>query len=154
MQGVVHGSICVSTAVVPGHVGFGNRIVGRLVRADGAVDEELQQVGSEHVPVVVVVLLAVFAADDEAADASVGEQGFVDGEVGQVFFHGESLMGIEWLARFDRVEGCGRVGGVAGEGVRGQTGRQLITHSTTVRRWCRSAPAVRRTCSVGGVTTA
>lgn len=104
------------------------------MRAHGAIDQELEKIGTEHVPIVIMILLAVFAADDESADPAMRQQRLVHGEVGQILFHGETLMGIEWLTRFDGIESCRRVGGVAGEGVRGQTWRQLITHSTTVRR--------------------
>jgi len=88
------------------------------VRADGSVHEQLQQVCAQHVPVVVVILLAVLAAHDETADASVSEESLVHGKVRQIFLYGEPLLRIEWLAGFDRVEGGRGVGGVTGEGIR------------------------------------
>jgi hypothetical protein len=102
---------------------------------DGAVHEELEEVGPEHVPVVIVILLTVFTAHDEATNPAMGQQSLVYGEVGQVFLHSESLVGVEWLARFDRIESCGRVGGVAGKGVRGQTGRFPVPDRVRINSW-------------------
>lgn len=89
------------------------------MRAHGAVDEQLQQIRTQHVPVVVVVLLAVFAAHDESTDTAVAEECLVDSEVRQVFFYGQPFLGIERLAGLDCIEGGRRVGGVSGERIRG-----------------------------------
>lgn len=121
------------------------------MRPNRAVDEELKQVCPQHVPVVVVVLLAVLAAHHEAADATMSEESLVYGEVSEIFLDCLPFLGVEWLTRLDGIECRGRVSGVAGKGIWRQTGRQLITHSTTVRRSGGSAPLVTRTCSVGGM---
>ena len=118
VQRIVHRCVCVATAVVPRDIRVRHRIVCGLVRTHGADDEQLEKIGSEHVPVVVVILLAVLAAHDETADASVSEESLVHGKVRQIFLYGEPLLRIEWLAGFDRVEGGRGVGGVTGEGIR------------------------------------
>ncbi|MDF2894858.1 MAG: hypothetical protein K0Q46_1644 [Rhodococcus erythropolis] len=148
---LVHRRVGVSTAVVPRDICLRHRVVGRLVGADGSVHEELQQVCAQHVPVVVVILLAVLAAHYETADAAVSEERLVDGEVSEILLDRLAFVGVEWLARLDGIESRGGVSWVAGEGIWRQTGGQLITHSTTVRRSGGSAPLVTRTRSVGGM---
>ncbi len=113
------------------------------MRAHGAVDQELEEVGTEHVPIVVVILLAVFAADDETADPTMRQQRLVHGEVGQIFLHGETLVGVEWLARFDRIESCGRVGGspAKGPGADLEAVDRAQHHGTQVSPVCASRSA-------------
>ena len=86
-------------------------------------DEELQQVRAQHVPVVVVVLVAVLTADDETADPTRGQQCLVDGEVRKVLFDRQPLRGVQRLTRLDRVQRGRRVVGISGEGVRWKTRR-------------------------------
>ncbi len=129
---VVVAGVGVAAAVVPGDVGVGARVDGRLMGADGAVDEELDQVRAEHVPVVVVVLVAVITHDDEAPDAAVGEQRLVDGEVGQVFFDRQPLVLVQRDARLHAVQCGSGVARVVGERVRREAGWQVVTHPTTV----------------------
>lgn len=50
----------------------------------------------------------------------MGQQGFVDGEVGEIFLDREALMRIQRLTGLDRIERGRRVGGVSGEGIRRQ----------------------------------
>lgn len=118
VQCVVHRRVGVAAAVVPGDVCVGNRVVRRLVWTHGSVDEQLQEVGPKHVPVVVVVLLAVLAAHDETTYSSVSEKCLVHGEVSKIFFDGEPFLRVEWLSGLDRVESGRWVGGVSGERIR------------------------------------
>lgn len=85
---------------------------------NSAVDQELEKVGSQHVPVVVVILLAVLAADHESANTAVSEECLVHREIGEVFLDGEPLLGVQRLAGLDCIEGGRGVGGVTGEGIR------------------------------------
>lgn len=85
---------------------------------DRTVDQQLEQVRSKHVPVVVVVLLAIFAAHDETANTAVAEQCFVDGQISQILLDGKPLLRIQRLSRLDSVEGGRWVGGVTGERIR------------------------------------
>ena len=47
------------------------RVMAQELGPDGAVDQQLQQVRPQHVPVVVVILLALVTAHDEAANSLV-----------------------------------------------------------------------------------
>jgi len=48
------------------------------MRPHCSVDQKLKQVGAQHVPVVVAILVAIIAADHQAADSPVGKQCLVD----------------------------------------------------------------------------
>lgn len=85
---------------------------------DGAVDKELQQIGPQHVPIVVVVLLTFVAADDETANSLVRQQRFVHREIGEVGFDRRPLVRIQRLARLDGVERRRRIVRIVGERVR------------------------------------
>ncbi len=82
-------------------IGIIERQAFALWQNDG---EELQQVGAQHVPVVVVVLLALVAADDEPANALVRQEGLVHGQIGQIRFDGYAFLRIQRLSRLDRIE--------------------------------------------------
>ena len=73
------------------------------MRADGPVDEQLQQICPQHVPVVVVVLLALVAAHDKPANPLVRQQSFVNGQIREVGLYRESLLLIQGLSRLDGV---------------------------------------------------
>ena len=77
------------------------------MRTHGAIDEKLEQVRAQHVPVVIVILFAVLARHDQTADAAVGEQCFVHREIGEVFFDCEAFLQIERLTGLELVE-CSR----------------------------------------------
>lgn len=102
--------------------------------ADGAVDQQLQQVRTQHVPVVIVVLLALVAAHNEAANPLVRQQRLVDRKIGQVSLDRQPLLLIQRLARFNVFQRCRRVTGVVGEGVGRQTRREVVAHPSTVRK--------------------
>ncbi len=63
------------------------------MRADGSVHEQLQQVCAQHVPVVVVILLAVLAADYETADTAVSEECLVNSEVSEILLDRLAFVG-------------------------------------------------------------
>ena len=119
------------------------------MRADGAVDQQLQQVGAQHVPVVVVVLLAFVAAHHQAANSLVRQQCFVDGQIGEIGLDRGALLRIQRLARLDRVQRRRRVARVVGERVGRQTRREVVAHGSTLRSRAGIAPAVTaRRCDV------
>ncbi len=91
------------------------------MRAHGAVDEQLQQVGAQHVPVVVVVLLTFVAAHHQATNTFVCQQGLVDRKVGEVGLDRGALLRIQRLARFEGVKRRRRVAWVVGERIGWQT---------------------------------
>ena len=62
--------------------------------------------------------------------------------VGKILLDGQPLGRVERLTRLDGVQCGGRIVGISSEWVRWQTGRQLITHDSTVRSPTGSAPAV------------
>ncbi|GAB19717.1 hypothetical protein GOEFS_094_00160 [Gordonia effusa NBRC 100432] len=80
----------------------------------------------------IVIVVAVFAHDDETADTAPGQQRFVNSEVGEIFFHSEPLGGIEGYARLDGVERHGWIARVVGKGVRRKAGWKMIAHIPTV----------------------
>lgn len=97
-----------------------------------SVDQKLKQVGAQHVPVVVVVLVALIAADHQTAEPPVGEQCFVDREIGQIGLHRGAFLRVQWLAGFQSVQRRRRVTGVVGERVGRQARRQVVAHVSTV----------------------
>lgn len=122
----------VTAAVVPRDVGVRTRIHRGLVRPDGAVDEKLDQVGAQHVPVVVMVLAAVLAHDDQAAYTAIGQQGLVECEIGEILLDREPLVLVQRDTRLHAVQcGCG-IAGIVGERIRREAGWQVVTHHTTV----------------------
>jgi hypothetical protein len=104
------------------------------MRADGAVDEQLQQICTQHVPVVVVVLLALVAAHDKPANPLVRQQGFVNGQVGQVGLHRHSLLLIQGLSRLNGVQCRRRVAGVVGKRIGWQTRWEVVAHASRLRK--------------------
>jgi IMP dehydrogenase len=114
------------------------------VRTDGPVDQQLQQIRAQHVPIVVVILLAFVAADDETANSFVGQQGLVDGQVRKIRLDGGPLLRIEWLTRFQGVERRRRIAGIVGERVRRQSWWQVVSHAPRLRSLPGIAPALAR----------
>ena len=139
----VERGVGVSPAVIPRDVGVRFGVVGRLVRADGAVDQQLQQVGPQHVPVVIVVLLTLVAAHHESANSLVRQQGLVNRQVGQVGLDRHSLLLIQGLSRLDGVQRRRRVAGVVGERVGRQTRREVVAHASSLRKRAVITPAGR-----------
>ena len=148
---LVHRRVGVSTAVVPRDICLRHRVVGRLVRADGSVPRAA-------------------AAGLRAACPSRGSDpvGSPRSRLRDRGYRGErgvprkqrgqrdpprplGVRGGRVVGRLDGIESRGGVSWVAGEGIWRQTGGQVITHSTTVRRSGGSAPLVTRTRSVGGM---
>ena len=114
------------------------------MRADRAVDQQLQQVRAQHVPVVIVVLLAFVAAHHQTANSLVRQQCLVDRQIGEIGFDGDALLRVQRLARLERVERRRRIARVIGERVGRQTWRQVVTHGSTVRSPAGIAPALAR----------
>ncbi|BBZ45710.1 hypothetical protein MPRM_29910 [Mycobacterium parmense] len=75
-----------------------------------------------------MVLLAFVAAHHESADAAVGQQGLVHGQIGQVGLDRHALLLIERLARLYGVQRRRRVTGVVCERVGRQTRREVVAH--------------------------
>ena len=98
------------------------------MRAHGAVDQKLKKIGAQHIPVVVVVGVALVAADHEATDAALGQECLVYREVGQVGFDGGALLGIKGLTGLKRIEGGRRIARVVGKRVRRQAWWQVVAH--------------------------
>ena len=96
--------------------------------AHGAVDQQLQQVGAQHIPVVVVVLLAFVAGHHQAANSFVRQQCLVNRQVGEIGLDRGPLLRVQRLAGLDFVERRRRVTRVIGERVRRQTRWQVVTH--------------------------
>ena len=92
------------------------------MRAHGAVDQELKQVGPQHIPVVVVVFLAFVAAHHQAADSPAGQQGFVDGQIGQVGLDRDTFLRVQRLAGLECVKLRRRVMGSSANGSGGRPG--------------------------------
>jgi hypothetical protein len=113
------------------------------MRADGAVDEQLQQICAQHIPVVVVVLLALVAAHDKPANSLMRQQSFVNGQVGQVGLHRHPLLGIQGLSRLDGVQRRRRVTGVVGKRIGWQTRWEVVAHASRLRRRAVITPAGR-----------
>lgn len=74
------------------------------MRTNGAIDQQLKQVCPQHVPVVVVLLLAVLAGNHEAAHPTVDKQCLVDGKVGKVLFDRVAFLGVQGLTGLQGVE--------------------------------------------------
>ena len=87
------------------------------MRTHCAVDQKLKKVGAQHVPVVIVVGVAVIAAHHQTADATVGQERLVDREICQIGLHRGTLLRIEWLAGLKGIKSRRRVGRVIGEGI-------------------------------------
>ncbi|COW70962.1 Uncharacterised protein [Mycobacterium tuberculosis] len=122
------------------------------MRADGAVDKQLQQIGTQHVPVVIVVLLALVAAHYKSTNSLVRQQSFVYGQIGQVGLDGHPLLLIEGLARLDCLQ-CGRrVTGVVGKRIGRQTRRQVVAHPSTLRKHAVITPEIEFSLRVGLTT--
>jgi hypothetical protein len=81
---------------------------------------------------VIVILVAVLAHDDQAADPTMGQQRFVDRQIGEILLDGDALVLVERDAGFHRVESRRRVAGVVGERIWRQSGWKMVTHNTTV----------------------
>ena len=92
------------------------------MRTYAAVGQKLKKVGAQHIPVVVVVLVAVVAAHHQTADALVRQQGLIDREVGQVRFDSGTFLGIQRLAGLKRIQSSRGIMRVVGERVRGRPG--------------------------------
>ena len=137
----VERGIGVPAAVVPRDVGVGLGVVGRLVRTDRAVDQQLQQVGAQHVPVVIVVLLAFVAAHHQSANSLVRQQRLVDRQIGQVGLDRDALLRIQRLARLDGIQRRRRVARVVGERIGRQTWWEVVSHDSTLRsaHWYRAS---------------
>lgn len=107
--------------------------------ADSAVDQQLQQIRAQHVPVVVVILLAFITANHEAADSLVGQQCLIDREVGEILFDRDPLLRVERLTRLDRIERGRWIVGSSANGSGGSPGgkwsRTLLEYA--VRRFAR-----------------
>lgn len=113
------------------------------MRSDAAVHQQLQQVCPQHVPVVVVVLLAVVAAYDESADTAVCQKCLVYSQICQICFDGEPLLMVQWLAWLDGFE-CGRrIAGIVGKRIWWQTRWQVVTHAFRLRSPVGLAPPPR-----------
>lgn len=97
-----------------------------------AVDQKLKQVGAQHIPVVVVILVAVVTAHHQAADSPVGQQCFVDREIGQIGFHSCALVRVQGLAGLQSLQRSRRVTRVVSERVGRQARRQVVAHVSTV----------------------
>ena len=130
----------VTAAVVPCHIRVGTRIDRRFVRTNRAVDQKLQQVGAQHVPVVVVIFLAVVADHDEAANSPVGEQRLVDGEIGEILLDREPFALVQGDAGLHRIQHRSRITGVVGERVWWEARWEMITHISTVTDSTTCAP--------------
>lgn len=104
------------------------------MRAHRAVDEELKQVGAQHVPVVVMVLVAVIAAHHQAADALACQQRLVDGEVSEVGFDGGAFLRVQRLARLQSVQRRRRITRIVGERIRRQAWWQVVAHASHITR--------------------
>jgi hypothetical protein len=114
------------------------------MRPHGAVDQQLQQIGPQHVPVVIVVLLAFITADHKSANSLVRQQRFVYRQIGQVGLHRGALLRVKWLPGFEGVERSRGVARVIGERIRRQTRWQVVTHGSTLRSGTGIAPAVAK----------
>jgi hypothetical protein len=90
-----------------------------------------------------VVLLALVAAHHEAANSLVRQERLVHREVGEISLDRGSLLGIQWLARLERIKRRRGVARVIGERIGRQTRWQVITHDSTLRSPTGIAPAVR-----------
>src|SRR6516225_11409343 len=108
------------------------------MRTHGAIDQQLQQVRAQHVPVVIVVLLALVAAHHQSTNPFVRQQGFVIGEIG-VDRH--ALLLIQGLAWLDGIQRRRRVAGVVGEWVGRQTRWEVVAHAPSLRRRAVITPA-------------
>ena len=103
------------------------------MRADRAVDQQLQQVGAQHVPVVVMVLLAFVAAHDQAANSLVRQQCLVNREIGQIGLDRGPLLRVQRLPGLQGVERSRGVARVVGERIGRQTRREVVAHDSTLR---------------------
>ena len=112
------------------------------MRTHSAVDQQLQQVGAQHVPIVVVVLLAFVAAHHQTANSLVRQQRFVHRQVGEIGLDSGPLLRVQRLARLDCIKRRRGVARVIGERIGRQTWWQVITHDSTLRSSTGIAPAV------------
>jgi len=112
------------------------------MRAHGAVDQQLQQVGTQHVPVVIVVLLALVAADHQAANTLGRQQSLVNSQVGKVGFDRHPLLRIQRLAGLDSIQRRRWVTGVVGKWVGRQTRWEVVAHASRLRSLASLALAV------------
>jgi hypothetical protein len=116
--------------------------------AHGAVDQQLQQIGPQHVPVVIVVLLALVTAHHQTANSLVRQQCFIDCKVGEVGLDRGAFLRVQRLAGFQSVECSGRIARVIGERIRRQTRREVISHGSTLRSGTGIALAVAQQARV------
>jgi len=100
------------------------------VGPDRAVGQQLQQVGAQHVPVVVVILLAFVAGDHQAADPSVREQCLVDGQIGKIGLHRHPLLRVQRLRGLDVVEQRRGIARIVGERIGRQARWQVVSHGS------------------------
>src|SRR5882757_7583769 len=114
------------------------------MRTHSTVDQQLQQVGAQHVPIVVVVLLAFVAAHHQAADSLVSQQRLVYRKVCEIGLDRGPLLWVQRLARLEGIKSRRGVARVIGERIGRQTRWQVITHGSTLRSPTGIAPAVTR----------
>ncbi|BBX40013.1 hypothetical protein MSIM_14640 [Mycobacterium simiae] len=89
----------------------------------------------------IVVLLALVAADHKSANSLVRQQSFIDGEVGEVGLYGHPFLLIQGLAGFDGIQRRRRVTRVVRKRVGWQTRREVVTHAPSLRRRAVVTPA-------------
>ncbi len=70
----------------------------------------------------------------------MGEQRLIDRQVCQVGLDRGTLLGVQWLSRFQRIEGSRRVGGVIGERIWWQAWWEVVAHESTLRNAAGIAP--------------
>ncbi len=139
---LVERSVGVPAAIIPGDVGIRFGVIGRLVRTHGAVDQQLQQVRAQHVPVVVVVLLTLVATHHQSANTFVRQQCLVNRQVGQVGLDRHPLLGVKRLTGLHVIQRRRRVAWIVGEWIGRQTGREVVAHGSTLRSRAGIAPAL------------
>ena len=92
------------------------------MRADSAVYQQLQEVGAQHVPVVIVVLLTFVATHHKSANSPVRQQSFINSQIGQVGLDCDPLLLIQRLTWLDGVQRRRRVTGSSANGSGGKPG--------------------------------
>ena len=114
------------------------------MRADSAVYQQLQEVGAQHVPVVIVVLLTFVATHHKSANSPVRQQSFINSQIGQVGLDCDPLLLIQRLTWLDGVQRRRRVTGVVGKRIGRQTRRKVVAHVSSVRKRAAITLAGRR----------